>query len=189
MPRALVLNTAMSPIETPRLLLVPATPDTLRAELVSREALGAVLGVEVPESWPPELYDADAVRWTLSALEEGRGAQGWSLYYVVERPAPGGVPRLCGGGGFVGVPDEGGTVELGYSIVPERRRRGYAREMVEACVAWAFAHPEVRCVIAHTLPHLTPSIRVLESSGFTYVGPHAAAGEDDAIRYERRRPR
>jgi [ribosomal protein S5]-alanine N-acetyltransferase len=179
---------AMPLIETPRLLLMPATPDSLRAELVSRDALSAVLGVEVPPSWPPELYDADAVRWTLSALEEGRGAEGWSFYYIVERPAPGGRPRLCGGGGFVGVPDATGTVEIGYAVVPERRRRGYASEMVEACVAWAFTHPEVRRVIAHTLPHLRPSIGVLEATGFTYVGPHAAAGEADAIRYERRRP-
>ena len=179
----------MPPIETPRLRLIPATPEALRAELVNREALAAVLGIDVPESWPPELYDADAIRWTLSSLEEGRGGDGWSFYYVVERATPGTRPRLCGGGGFVGVPDATGTVEVGYSIVPERRRRGYAREMVEACVAWAFSHPEVRRVIAHTLPHLMPSIRVLESTGFTYVGPHAAAGEADAIRYERRRPR
>ena len=179
----------MQPIETSRLLLVPATPAALRAELVGREALAEVLGVEVPESWPPELYDADAVRWTLAALEEGRGADGWSFYYVIERPTPGAPARLCGGGGFVGIPDATGTVEVGYSIVPERRRRGYAREMVEACVAWAFAHPEVSRVIAHTLPHLITSIRVLESTGFAFVGPHAAAGEADAIRYERRRPR
>jgi [ribosomal protein S5]-alanine N-acetyltransferase len=179
----------MSAIDTPRLLLIPATPEALRAELVGREDLAGVLGVDVPESWPPDLYDADAIRWTLSALEQGRAADGWSFYYVVERPEPGQPARLCGGGGFVGVPDATGTVEVGYSIVPERRRRGYAREMVEACVAWAFAHPEVSRVIAHTLPHLTPSIRVLESAGFVYVGPHAAAGEADAIRYERRRPR
>jgi [ribosomal protein S5]-alanine N-acetyltransferase len=176
-------------IETPRLLLIPATTATLQAELLSREALTAALGVEVPESWPPELYDADAIRWTISALEEGRGSGGWSFYYLVERPAPDAPARLCGGGGFVGAPDSTGTVELGYSIVPERRRRGYAREMVEACVAWAFAHSGVTRVIAHTLPHLTPSIRVLESAGFAYVGPHPAAGEADAIRYERRRPR
>jgi len=102
---------------------------------------------------------------------------------------PGDRPRLCGGGGFIGAPDASGAVEIGYSIVPERQRRGYARETVEAWVAWALAHGDVARVIAHTLPDLTPSIRLLESSGFTYVGPHAAAGEADAIQYERLRPR
>ena len=178
----------MPTIDTPRLMLIPATAEALRAELVGREALAAVLDIDVPGSWPPDLYDADAVRWTLSALEEGRAPGGWRFYYIVERPAPDARPRLCGGGGFVGAPDVTGTVEIGYSIVPERRRRGYARETVDAWIAWAFGHAEVTRVIAHTLRDLTPSIRLLESAGFSYVGPHAAAGEPDAIQYERRRP-
>jgi ribosomal-protein-alanine N-acetyltransferase len=179
----------MPTIDTPRLILVAATSDALEAELVSRAALAAVLGVEVPDSWPPEQYDADAVRWLLAALADGRAANGWGFYYVVERPAPGARPRLCGGGGFVGAPDEAGTVEIGYAIVPERQRRGFARETVDAWIAWAFSHPDVTRVIAHTLPGLVPSIGLLEAAGFSYVGPHAAAGEADAIQYELRRPR
>jgi ribosomal-protein-alanine N-acetyltransferase len=177
----------MPTIDTARLLLIPASPESLRAELEEGDALARVLGVDVPPSWPPEHYDHDAVRWVLSAMEEGRASGGWSFYYVAERPAPGARAFLCGGGGFVGSPDDSGTVEIGYAVVPERRRRGYAREAVEAWVAWAFSHPEVRRVIAHTLPGLLPSIGVLESTGFTYVGPNAAAGEADAIQYERRR--
>jgi ribosomal-protein-alanine N-acetyltransferase len=177
----------MPTIETPRLMLVPATAEALQAELVNRDALAAVLGVEVPESWPPEHYDADAVRWLLTALAEGRAGNGWGFYYVIERSAPGARPRLCGGGGFVGAPDDTGTVEIGYAIVPERQRRGLARETVAAWIAWAFAHPEVTRVIAHTLPGLRPSIGLLEAAGFSYVGPHAAAGEADAVQYELRR--
>jgi ribosomal-protein-alanine N-acetyltransferase len=178
-----------STINTPRLILLPATPEAMRAELVSREALAHVLGVIVPQSWPPELYDADAVRWVLAAMAEGRTRDGWGFYHVLERPTGTARPRLCGGGGFTGVPDDTGSVEIGYSIAPERRRRGYAREMVDAWVAWAFAHPEVERVIAHTLPGLTPSIRLLDAAGFSYVGPHEASGEPDAIQYELRRPR
>ena len=48
----------MTILRTPRLLLIAATPESLRAELVAPAALGDVLGVEVPPSWPPELYDA-----------------------------------------------------------------------------------------------------------------------------------
>lgn len=178
----------MPPIDTPRLMLVPATVETLRAELVSRAALAAMLAVDVPESWPPPEYDADAIGWVIAAMTEGRARDGWSLYYIVERAVPGARARLCGGGGFNSAPDETGSVEIGYSIVPDRQRRGYARETVEAWVAWAFSHPEVERVIAHTLPGLTPSIRLLETTGFVYVGPNAAAGEADAIQYERRRP-
>jgi ribosomal-protein-alanine N-acetyltransferase len=174
-------------IDTPRLILVPATADAMNAELAGRDALAAVLGVDVPASWPPELYDADAVRWVLAALADGRHRDGWGFYYITERPSEGARPLLVGGGGFTAAPDDSGTVEIGYAVVPERQRRGYARETVEAWVAWAFAHPEVNRVVAHTLPGLVPSIQLLDATGFRYVGPHAAAGEDDAILYERRR--
>jgi len=89
----------MPPIDTPRLRLVPATPAALRAELVGRDALAAVLGVDVPESWPPELYDDAAVRWTLAALEEGRARDDFTLHYVIERGALGSSPVARNGFG------------------------------------------------------------------------------------------
>ena len=39
-------------------------------------------------------------------------------------------------------------------------------EAATGLVCWADAHPEVRMVVAHTLPELTASIRVLEKNGF-----------------------
>jgi RimJ/RimL family protein N-acetyltransferase len=55
---------------------------------------------------------------------------------------------------------------VGYAIVSDRRRQGYATEVVGGLVAHAFSHPAVRCVIADTLPDLTPSIGVLKKCGF-----------------------
>jgi RimJ/RimL family protein N-acetyltransferase len=174
----------MPTLRTPRLLLIPATPATLAAELVSAAALGESLGVGVSESWPPELYDADAVRWTLRALEEERCPPEWCLHYFAECGEGAGQTRLIGVGGFRGEPTADGVVEIGYGIVPESRRRGYAREAVDGFVGWAFEDSRVSRVIAHTLPHLAPSIGVLTSAGFTYVGPEADAGEPDAVQYE-----
>jgi RimJ/RimL family protein N-acetyltransferase len=173
----------MPTLRTPRLLLIPATPATLAAELVSAAALGESLGVAVSESWPPELYDADAVRWTLNALEGGCPPE-WCLHYFAEYGEGAGQTRLIGVGGFRGEPTADGVVEIGYGIVPESRRRGYAREAVDGFVGWAFDDSRISRVIAHTLPHLAPSIGVLTSAGFTYVGPDADAGEPDAVQYE-----
>ena len=72
-------------------------------------------------------------------------------------------------------------MEIGYSILESQQRQGYAPEAVGALLAWAFAHPEVHTVRAHTLPELVASIRVLEKCGFRHVGPGAEAG---TIRYE-----
>jgi RimJ/RimL family protein N-acetyltransferase len=64
------------------------------------------------------------------------------------------------------------------------QRRGYASEYVKALVEWAFAHPEIERVVAHTLPELAPSIRVLEKNEFALS---SATLEEGAIMFERNR--
>ena len=178
-------------LRTPRLDLVPGAAAHLRAALEGREALAAALDAEVPESWPPEFYDADAVRYMLGQLPEDGAGDDWGFYYLVLRAdeAPGAParPTLVGAGGFKGAPDERGEVEVGYSLVPEHQHRGYATEAVLRWAAFAFGDPRVRTVVAQTLPSLGPSIRVLERAGFRFAGeghdPHAPAGES-VLRYK-----
>jgi RimJ/RimL family protein N-acetyltransferase len=138
------------------------------------------LGAAVPASWPPEFYDADAVRHTLHWLETHPGEGAWGFYYVIEA---GEAPLVVGAGGYKGSPDDTGTVEIGYAVIVERRRRGYAREFVDGLLAHAFADPRVTRVIAHTLRHLDASIGVLRSAGFELVGPGCDPNEPDAIQY------
>ena len=38
--------------------------------------------------------------------------------------------------GFIGPPDEDGSVEVGYSVIPARRGRGDATQAARAIVAW-----------------------------------------------------
>lgn len=174
----------MSGIRTERLILFQATPETLGAELVSREALGAALGADVPASWPPELYDADAVRWTINWLAQHPENADWSLFYIAESLAErGSRPAIVGVAGYKGAPDERGVVEIGYGIVPESRRRGFASEAVEGLLARAFADERVNTVVAHTLPELVASIGVLRSTGFSFEGPGNDPHEPAAIRY------
>jgi RimJ/RimL family protein N-acetyltransferase len=179
----------MPEIYTPRLRLVPGTPAVLRAELESPEALGAALGADVPASWPPELYDADAVRYMLGWAEAHPADAAWGFYYILEAPPAGpdegnARPLAVGAGGYKGAPDAGGAVEIGYSVVPERQRRGYAREAVDGWLAHAFADPRVSRVLAHTLAGLAPSIAVLRSAGFAFAGAGADPEEPSAVQYD-----
>jgi RimJ/RimL family protein N-acetyltransferase len=174
----------MSVLRTSRLFLLPGTIATLRAELESREALGEALGVDVPDGWPPELYDADAVRWTIAWLEAHPGEAEWSMYYIALAPEKAGSrPRLVGVAGYKGGPDDAGIVEIGYGIVAEHRRRGFASEAVRGMLARAFADPRVSAVIAHTLSELTASIGVLRNTGFLFDGLGNDPSEPAAIRY------
>jgi RimJ/RimL family protein N-acetyltransferase len=159
----------------------------LRAELEGHAALARALGLEVPASWPPEFYDGDAIRYSLTRLLAHPADAEWGLYYLVRRSAPGIATMLIGAGGFKSAPDTAGMVEIGYSVLPEHQRQGYATEAVAGWVRLAFASGRVTRVIGQTLTSLRPSIRVLERAGFVFAGagedPGAPSGEQ-VIRYE-----
>jgi ribosomal-protein-alanine N-acetyltransferase len=170
-------------IHTQRLKLIPATIELVDADLKGRAELERVLGVIIPESWPPEFYDPPALEYTITQLQQDPEQIGWWLYYFVR--AEDNMPAIAiGVGGYKGPPDAEGTVELGYSVLPEYRRQGYATEATLGFVAHAFVHEQVQRVIAETLPQLTASIRVLQKSGLTYIGP---GSEEGVIRYELKR--
>ncbi len=167
-------------IRTERLELVSATPELTRAALDDARALGALLGASVPPTWPPENLDPAAPRFFLDRLGEGSEQDGWWLYFVVL--ARRGEERiLIGSAGYKGPPSADGSVEIGYSIVRDHQRQGYASEAVRDLLAHAFAVPAVRRVIAETLPELTPSKGVLRTCGFRLLGDGSEPG---VLRFE-----
>ena len=174
---------ASAPIVTPRLELVPATPELTRAALDGPRALGAGLRASVPSTWPPEYLDRPSLEFTLDRLAESPAQAGWWLHFVVLTGAA--RRTLVGSAGYKGPPAADGTVEVGYGIVSDQRRRGYASEVVRGLVAHAFALPQVARVIAETLPELAPSIGVLRKCGFRLTG---AGSEPGVIRFELGRP-
>ena len=72
--------------------------------------------------------------------------------------------------GFLGPPDGDGCVEVGYSVIPDRRRRRYASEAARALVDWALREPGVKVVVAGCDSGNVPSIRTLERLGFRRTG-------------------
>lgn len=150
------------PLSTERLVLVPATPELIREAFVGDAALARSLGAQVPDDWPPEFYDADALAYTLERLESGEASGVWTTYFFLRAEDR----MLLGIGGYHTAPSEEGAVEVGYSVVPTLQGHGYATEATGALVDRAFEDPAVTRVVATTLPHLTPSIRVVEKLGF-----------------------
>lgn len=171
-------------IETRRLHLIPGSARIARADLESREALAHALGVQVPADWPPEYFDSDALNYTLGILDAKPEHSAWWLYYFVRKATHLDPAVVVGAGGFRGPPADG-TVEVGYSIVPQFRRQGFASEAVQGFVAFAFANADVRRVRAQTLAGLAPSIGVLQKCGFRFAGPGSDA--PDALCFERPR--
>jgi ribosomal-protein-alanine N-acetyltransferase len=95
----------------------------------------------------------------------------FGVWVMIERC----TETVVGDIGFHGPPDDTGRIELGYSVVPSRRCRGYATEAAGALVGWARSQPSVRIVVAGCDPNNVPSVRTLERAGFRRTG--AANGE------------
>ena len=164
-------------LKTARLDLLPGSVDTVRASLDDLARLGKLLGARVPDSWPPDLLDRDALEWTLDWLQQPGNDPRWGMHWIVLR-----VPRtLVGVVGYKGGPKDA-AVEVGYGVVPEFQRRGIASEATQALVQQAFTVAGVERVIAETLPGLTPSIGVLDKCGFRFIGDGSEPG---VIRYEK----
>jgi RimJ/RimL family protein N-acetyltransferase len=154
-------------ITTPRLTLVASTLEHLLVELESPERLAELLGAHVSDEWPAGEYDRDAMEFFRNRLEEGGATVvGWYGWYAIRTEDAEGPRALVGAGGYFGPPDGEGEVEIGYSVLPEWRRRGYASEIAAALVERAFAETSVRRIVARTSDANAASHAVLVRAGF-----------------------
>ena len=179
--------TTLLEILTDDLRLVAATRKLLEADLhgltadnaEDRHIVAELLDAEMPGIWPPELYERDDIERMLDLLAQG-GGERWGLWYLVSRrplaPGKAGRGTVVGVAGFAGPPDGAGNVTLGYSIVPEARRRGFASQAVRVLVGNAFRDCRTRSVSAETFETLTPSIGVLDKCGFVREGEARTPG-------------
>ena len=120
---------------------VPLPPAVLAALLDGDlPAAGAGCGVELPTFF---LEEGWLWRVRLDQVRADPSAADWVVRAVVVPPA-----GVVGHAGFHGPPDADGVVEVGFTVVPELRGRGYARAALAALLAEAAASPQVRVVRA-----------------------------------------
>ena len=166
----------METLHTERLTLVALTPDLARAALEDRARLGQMLRVHVPQTWPGADFARMLPRIAGGSERTSSGAEPTRLIvHTTDR-------TIIGETGFHGPPDGSGTVEVGYSIVPDYRGRGFAFEATRALIDKAFERPGIRRVIAGCLDDNLASIKVLERLGMQRAG---STGE--MLRFELRK--
>jgi len=168
-------------LESHRMIMVAANPELVQADLRDVTKLATMLDAIVPDNWPPDLYEREAMEYALRQLSPAE--HGWSFWYLLTRAR--GELEVLGICGFKGRPNAAGSVEIGYSVLSQFRNQGFATEAVERLVTWAFSHQSVVEVCAETLPHLQQSIRVMQKNGFVYSGPGSELG---VVRYAVKRP-
>ncbi|MEM8680807.1 MAG: GNAT family N-acetyltransferase, partial [Planctomycetota bacterium] len=90
----------------------------------------------------------------------------WDGYFVVETE----TREVVGSCAFKGPPDDDGVVEIAYFTYPGYEHLGYATAMAVKLLDLASRSSSVKQVIAHTLPQVSASTRVLEKVNMRFVG-------------------
>jgi RimJ/RimL family protein N-acetyltransferase len=135
-----------------------------------RAAAEQLIQAALPTDWPlPELHPLLARQAASSEQETEFG-----IWLIIERAAA----TVVGDAGFKGPPADR-RVEIGYSIIPSHRRRGYATEAARALVGWALERDDIDTVVAACAVDNVASIRTLKRLGFTRTGV-----EDDEIQWQ-----
>ncbi|MDD4050453.1 MAG: GNAT family N-acetyltransferase [candidate division Zixibacteria bacterium] len=165
-----------SEVRTARLRLIPGTAAMVKAAVDNHVRLADFLGASIPKTWPGDDL-RDVLPQFHERMVEDSAFENWVVWFWVSRGDSGG-DVLVGDGGFMGLPDEDGTVEIGYSILPEFRRQGYAREGVAGLLAVAFGIREIDTVMAETEKDNAASIHLLEKLGFCRM---LGAGETGTV--------
>ena len=125
-------------------------------------AASARCGVELP---PFFLEEGWLWRLRLDQVGADPVAQDWVVRAVVVEPE-----GVVGHAGFHGPPDADGAVEVGYTVLPHLRGRGYATAALAALVTEAADAPDVRVVRASVSPDNPASLAVVRRAGFVQVG-------------------
>lgn len=150
--------------ETKHLQLIPFSLDLIKATLVGKDKLSELLAITIPSGWPGDDF-ADVLPALVSQMETEASTSAWNWLIVHKQDRV-----LIGDVGFMGGPKQG-KAEIGYSIVPEYRNRGYATEAALYLIHWSLQQREIRLVTAQCLNDNLGSIKVLEKVGMQQLEP------------------
>jgi len=151
-------------LESERLLLIPFSLELKKVTLTDKTNVAEMLEMHIPDKWP-QTDLADALPFFIEQTEQDPAHAIWDGI-IVHRADK----TVIGGIGFHGGPDEAGMVEIGYDIIPEYQGHGYATEMAQCFIAWAFQQPDIKVITAECLDDNIGSIRVLQKVGMKRVG-------------------
>lgn len=137
----------------------PARLAWLEALAESDAAFTREFGIPVAPGW---IGSPEALPY-FTHVAEVRDADPWGSYVLFDDDG-----TLVGLVGFKGSPDDG-TVEIGYSVAPDRQGWGLATFAARQLIDRARAAGVV-LVLAHTVPELSPSTSVLTTCEFRRTG-------------------
>jgi [ribosomal protein S5]-alanine N-acetyltransferase len=151
-------------VKTERLLINPFTAEMICAlksgDYRKLEQMGFISTNEWPEK---DLLHALPV---FENIVLKNGVNGFGSWIMKEKI----TNNVIGSLGFIGNPDIDGQIEIGFGVIPSRRKKGFCHEAVNGLLNWIKDKKEVKVIIAHCNKQNIESKNVLSKCGFIYKG-------------------
>ncbi len=150
-------------IETERLLLVALLPEDIEGLIAGDlERVSLLIGFTfLPEN---QKLGAD-LSWHLTALRADSNQRSWRIRVIVERCSN----TVVGSINLKGPPGADGDVEIGWGLIENARRKGYATEASAAVLHWAIQQPAVSSISATIPEDNYPSQRLAARLGLIHT--------------------
>jgi ribosomal-protein-alanine N-acetyltransferase len=149
-------------LTTERLILIPFTTKICENILNNDFSDLSALGLKKGKGWPyPDVIETlPRIIINLSKVEAPTGFESWM---IIKND----TFEVIGDAGFKGYNPEEKSVDIGYGISKEERRKGYAEEAVTELIRWAFSTEIVSEITARCLLENINSINFLKKLNFT----------------------
>lgn len=160
---------SISQLETDRLLLVPFTLDICESMLYNDYEILSSMGLIKGEGWP-DIDMMETIPKIIQNISIHDYVTGFESWMIIKKE----TNEIIGDVGFKGFDFAHQNVDIGYGIILEERKKGYAEEACIGLMNWAFEQEIVKGITAKCLIHNIASINLLKKLGFqkTNVDEH-----------------
>lgn len=146
---------------TERLILIPFTIDICTNILNSDYSDLEALNLRKGKSWP-DADVLDTLPRIINNLNKVNFPTGYESWMIIKKD----TLEVIGDLGFKGFNDEKENIDLGYGIIKEERRKGYAEEAVNEIIKLVFSNEIIKEITANCLIDNVGSINLLNKFNF-----------------------
>ena len=149
---------------TERLILIPFTiqicKNVLAGDYTELDKIGLIPG----KNWPDKdvLETLPRIINNLSRIESPTGLESWM---IIKKE----TFEIIGDAGFKGFNIADRNIDLGYGIIKEERRKGYAEEAARVLIQWAFTNEILKEITASCSIENLISVNLLRKLRFTEI--------------------
>ncbi len=153
-------------IETSRLELHHIPAEGLISLFEEKNDSLAIAGRAFTNPYQNLILESGPLAWRVPQVKADPTTNKWFVRFIVLRESA----EVIGSTSFHGVPDEVGMMEIGIGINENFWSQGFAKEALRGMWIWVCQEPGVRTLRYTVSPTNTPSVRIIQGFGFTYMG-------------------